>query len=136
MDKTTGYALVSKSPLSYEDAIIRVTELLKEHGFGIITEIDVKETFKQKLQKDFKKYKILGACNPPIAYRTLMAEQLVGVFLPCNVVVWEEEEGSTIAAMNPYMMAEMIDNEEIKEAGTKVGEIMEEILRKMEVGER
>jgi len=132
MNKTMEYALKVKTSLKYEDAVKKVTELLKEEKFGILTEIDVKSTLAKKINVDFKKYVILGACNPGFAHRTLEAEPLIGVFLPCNVIVYEEGEGSVIAAMNPYMMAEVIANDEIREVGKKVGDIFSKILKKME----
>jgi uncharacterized protein (DUF302 family) len=82
--------------LSFDDAVSRVTEALKKEGFGILTEIDVKETLKKKLDVDFKKYKILGACNPPFAYKALQIEDKIGAMLPCNVVI-----ASMQAVQNP-----------------------------------
>jgi len=131
MNKTLEYALKVKTSLGYDDAIKKVTELLKEEGFGILTEIDAKATLKKKIDVDFKKYIILGACNPRFAYKTLEAENLIGVFLPCNIIVYEEMEGSVVAAMNPYLMAEMINNEKVKEVAVKVTAIFKGILRKM-----
>ena len=88
--KTIGtYALQVTTRLRFEDAIARVTELLAEKGFGVLTEIDVKATLKKKLGLDYKPYKILGACNPHVAHRAQEAEPYVGVLLPCNVVVWD-----------------------------------------------
>lgn len=127
-----NYALKIKTSLKYEDAVKEVTKLLKEEGFGILTEIDVASTLKEKIGVDFKKYVILGACNPGFAHKTVSAEPLIGVFLPCNVIVYEDGEGSVIAAMNPYMMAQVIGNEAVVEVGQKVGDIFSRILSKME----
>lgn len=132
MNKTMNYAMKIKTSLKYEDAIKKATQLLKEEGFGILTEIDVAATLKEKIGVDFKRYVILGACNPKFAHKTISAEPLIGVFLPCNVIVYEEDEGSVIAAMNPYMMAEVINNPEVNEVGQKVGDIFSRILGKME----
>ena len=86
--------------LSFEDAVQHVTEQLKQEGFGVLTEIDVQATFKKKLDVDFRNYRILGACNPPFAYRALQAERMVGTMLPCNVIVQEVNESQTeIAAL-------------------------------------
>ncbi|MCE1247447.1 MAG: DUF302 domain-containing protein [Firmicutes bacterium] len=126
-----NYAIKVNSSLSYEEARQKVAEYLKEEGFGILTEIDVKDTMHKKLGKVFKKYTILGACNPPFAYKTLTEDEMIGVFLPCNVVVYEEGEGSVIAAMNPEMMSGLFDNEEIREVGEKVAAIMKSILEKL-----
>ncbi len=99
---------------TYEEAIERVTESLKKEGFGVLTTIDVKETLKKKLSVDFRKYIILGACNPPFAFRTLQAETEIGLLLPCNVIVYENDEGkSVISAIDPKMMVSMVDNPEL-----------------------
>jgi uncharacterized protein (DUF302 family) len=84
--------------LSFEDALGRVTEALTAEGFGILTEIDVKDTLKKKLDVEFRRYKILGACNPPLAHKALAAEAQVGLLLPCNVVVQEDERGGTLVS--------------------------------------
>lgn len=91
--RTKEFAIKVNSPYDYETAIEKVTDYLKEEGFGILTEIDVKEAIKKKLDLDFKRYKILGVCNPNYAHKALSQEDLIGVFLPCNVVVYEEGSG-------------------------------------------
>jgi uncharacterized protein (DUF302 family) len=85
--------------VSFEEARERITAALKEEGFGILTEIDVKQTMKQKLGEDFRKYVILGACNPPIAFQALSADPSVGLLLPCNVVVAEDDAGNAVVAV-------------------------------------
>jgi uncharacterized protein (DUF302 family) len=96
------YGLQVEVPLAYEQAIDRTTEALKTEGFGVLTTIDVKQTLKQKLDRDFRKYVILGACNPPLADRALHAELEIGLLLPCNVIVYETAPGrSVVAAMAP-----------------------------------
>ncbi|HFB68552.1 MAG TPA: DUF302 domain-containing protein [Calditrichae bacterium] len=111
--------------LSFDDAIQRVTETLKEEGFGILTEIDVKETLKKKLDVDFRPYRILGACNPPFAYKALQTEIHVGTMLPCNVVVQELPSGEVeIAAVDPVASMQAIDNAELRS-------IAEEIRQKL-----
>jgi len=88
--------------LGYDEALARVPEALKAEGFGVLTEIDVKETLKKKLDVDFRRYKILGACNPPLAHRALGEELEVGVMLPCNVIVYERDGGgATVVAIDP-----------------------------------
>jgi uncharacterized protein (DUF302 family) len=88
--------------LSYDEALARVPDLLKAEGFGILTQIDVKETLKQKIGVDFRRYKILGACNPPLAHRALSAVTEIGVMLPCNVIVYEGDDGKTVvSAVDP-----------------------------------
>jgi uncharacterized protein (DUF302 family) len=86
---------------NYEDALEKVIEALKSEGFGILTEIDVKETLKKKIGADFRKYIILGACNPPLAHKALQSEPLIGLMLPCNVTVEESESGSIVNLVNP-----------------------------------
>lgn len=110
----------------FEKVIDRVTEALKKEGFGILTEIDIKATLKKKLDVDFKKYKILGACNPPHAFRALQAEDKIGTMLPCNVIVQEIEDGLVeVAAVNPMASMQAVDN-------TQLGEIAQEITTKLE----
>ena len=93
---------------TYEETIEKVTEELKKVGFGILTTIDVKETLKKKIDADFRKYIILGACNPNLAHRALLSEIELGLLLPCNVIVYEEGEGrTTVSILNPEMMSEI-----------------------------
>ncbi len=96
----------------YEAAVEQVTAALKEQGFGVLTEIDVKATMKKKLDVDFQKYVILGACNPPLAHRALSAEPAIGLLLPCNVIVYEDEAqgGSVVSLVDPIAMLGFIDN--------------------------
>lgn len=96
---------------SYEEAIEKVTEELKKEGFGVLTSIDVKDTMKKKLDVDFKKYVILGACNPPLAHKALTAEVELGLLLPCNVIVYENDQKKTVVGFfDPRLMAKLVDN--------------------------
>jgi uncharacterized protein (DUF302 family) len=97
-------------PIPYEQTIERAKEALKAEGFGVLTEIDVQATLKKKLDADFRKYIILGACNPPLAHRALQAELEIGLLLPCNVIVYEEGQGSVVSAMDPDLMSQVVDN--------------------------
>jgi uncharacterized protein (DUF302 family) len=99
---TTRLGISINLNLPYEEALVRTTEALKAEGFGVLTSIDVQATMKQKLNKDFRKYTILGACNPPLAHRALEADLEIGTLLPCNVVVYETEPGrSAVIAVSP-----------------------------------
>jgi len=112
---------------SFDEAIERVTDELKKEGFGVLTEIDVKETLKKKLDVDFRRYRILGACNPPFAYKALQAEGKIGVMLPCNVVVEENETGEVeVSAVDPAASMQAIDNENL-------GGIAMEIKSKLQI---
>ena len=109
----------------FEKAIEKVTGKLKEEGFGVLTEIDVKATLKKKLDVDFKKYKILGACNPPFAYKALQAEDKIGIMLPCNVVVEENNDGKVeVSAVDPIASMMAVKNESL-------GSVAEEVRNKL-----
>lgn len=99
---------------SFDEAIDKVTKELKDEGFGILTEIDVKETFKKKLDIDFRKYRILGACNPKMAHQAISAESKIGTMLPCNVIVQEIEGGKTeVSAVDPVASMSAVENESL-----------------------
>ena len=118
--------------LSFEEAVMRVTEQLKQEGFGVLTDIDVKATFKKKLDVDFRNYRILGACNPPFAYRALQAERMVGTMLPCNVIVQEVNESQTeIAAIDPVASMQAIDNPELAEIAGQVRLKLKSVVEKV-----
>ena len=107
--------------LTYDEAIEKVTEELKKEGFGVLTEIDVKETLKKKLDVDFRKYKILGACNPPLAYKALQTEENIGVMLPCNVIVQEKADGKVqVSAINPMTSMQSVANPNLAELAETV----------------
>tara|TARA_R110002050_G_scaffold124313_2_gene243343 strand:+ start:5106 stop:5492 length:387 start_codon:yes stop_codon:yes gene_type:complete len=116
-----NYYISKKVDMSFEDAIQRVTEKLKDEGFGVLTEIDVKETLKKKLDVDFKKYRILGACNPNFAHQALLKEDKIGTMLPCNVIVEEHEDGKVeVSAVNPMASMQAVENEELHAIADKV----------------
>jgi uncharacterized protein (DUF302 family) len=114
---------------SFEKALEKVIESLKREGFGILTEIDVKKTLKKKLDVDFQKYKILGACNPPFAYKALEAENKIGTMLPCNVIVQEISEGQVeVAAVDPVASMKAIDNPALLEIANQVQEKLKKVI--------
>jgi len=127
-----NYDMTKTVDMTYEETVEKVTEELKNVGFGILTTIDVKETFKKKIDKEFKKYIILGACNPNLAYSALNSEIELGLLLPCNVIVYEETENKTVLSiLNPEMMVNIAkDPEALKEMSSKAKELLSEVLAK------
>lgn len=106
-----SYYIHKQVSTDFDDTINAVTEALKQEGFGILTEIDVKATLKKKLDVDFRKYRILGACNPPFAYKALQMEEYIGTMLPCNVIVQEDKAGVIhVAAIDPSASMQAVDN--------------------------
>jgi uncharacterized protein (DUF302 family) len=117
---------------SYDEAIVKVTEELKKEGFGVLTEIDVKETLKKKIDVDFRKYKILGACNPPLAYKALQAEENIGVMLPCNVIVQEKDNGEVqVSAINPMVAMQSVGNKQLGEVAEQVSSKLQNVLKNL-----
>lgn len=115
--------------LSFEDAIDKTTEALSEEGFGVLTEIDIKATLKKKLDVDFKKYQILGACNPPLAHKALSAEDHIGLMLPCNVIVQEHEDGEVeVSAVDPIASMQAIENDELGEIAQEVSDLLKKVI--------
>jgi uncharacterized protein (DUF302 family) len=122
------YGFSKTVDLSYEKAIDRVTEELTKEGFGILTTIDVKETLKKKLDIDFTRYIILGACNPPFAYKALQVEEQIGLLLPCNVIVYEKQGRTIIAAFDPMVMMTVMGDEKMKSIATEVKQRLERVI--------
>ncbi|MCL4549736.1 MAG: DUF302 domain-containing protein [Bacteroidetes bacterium] len=117
---------------TFEETIAKVTDELKKEGFGVLTEIDVKETLKKKLDVDFRKYKILGACNPPFAYKVLQAEENIGVLLPCNIVVQEKETGKIqVSAVNPMESMQAVNNPALGEVAGEVSSRLQKVLQNL-----
>jgi uncharacterized protein (DUF302 family) len=119
-------------PLAFDVAVRHTTNALKNEGFGIITEIDVKDTFRKKLGIEFRNYRILGACNPALAYEALQLEDKVGTMLPCNVVVQETVDGKTeVAAIDPVASMQAISNPALKEEAKKVREKLRGVIENL-----
>lgn len=116
--------------VTFDEAIERVTEELKKEGFGILTEIDVQATLKKKLDVNFKKYRILGACNPPFAYKALQAENKIGTMLPCNVIVQELEDGKIeVAAVDPVASMQAVENDKLSDIANEIRAKLEKVIK-------
>lgn len=127
-----SYYFSKNLAISFEKALARVAEELKKEGFGILTEIDVKEILKKKLNVDFREYRILGACNPPFAYKALQAEDKIGLMLPCNVIVQEVSGGKVeVSAIDPVASMAAIDNPKLREVANQVRTKLENVIKKL-----
>ena len=117
---------------SFDDAIQKVTEALKAEGFGILTEIDIKATLKKKLDVDFYNYKILGACNPPFAYKALLAEDKIGTMLPCNVIVQEKISGQVeVSAVDPAASMQAIENKALADIAIEIRDRLQKVIEQL-----
>jgi uncharacterized protein (DUF302 family) len=129
-----SYLIRTKTAMPYDEAVARTKEALKSQGFGVLTEIDVKKTMKEKLDIDFRSYVIIGACNPPLAHAALTADVDIGALLPCNVIVYETDDGTVIAAQNPGIMLTAVNNPDLApvaaEATEKLKMVIEELSPK------
>ncbi|WP_069132230.1 DUF302 domain-containing protein [Rhodohalobacter halophilus] len=115
---------------TFDEAIQKTTEELKKEGFGVLTEIDVKETLKKKLDVDFKKYRILGACNPTMAHKALTTEDKIGTMLPCNVIVEEHDDGTVeVSAVDPLASMQVVDNDNLKSIAAQVKEMLTKVIQ-------
>jgi uncharacterized protein (DUF302 family) len=133
MDQHNAYAFRAKLNLPYEQAVAKATEALKEQGFGVLTEIDVQATLKKKLDVDFRKYVILGACNPPLAHRALTAELEVGLLLPCNVIVYEQEGGSIVSILDPIAMIGIANNPNLDPIAHEARERLQRVIKALTI---
>ena len=132
----TRYGLRIDVNVPYEEALERTTAALQKEGFGVLTTIDVRQTLKQKLDRDFRKYVILGACNPPLADRALHAELEIGLLLPCNVIVYEREPGtSSVAAMAPLPAMGIVGNRELEGVAREADARLRSALQRVEATE-
>jgi len=123
--------------MPFAEAIERVTDELRKEGFGIITFIDVKDTFKKRIGKDFRNYVVLGACNPQYAYEALLADDKIGVFLPCSVVVQEHNSSETeVSIVNPEELMHAVHNPGLRTFATEIKEAMQNVLSKLSHGNK
>ena len=127
----TAYGLSKELDLPYDDALERVKAALQAEGFGVLTEIDVQDTLKQKLQVDFRRYQIIGACNPALAHKALQAELQVGLLLPCNVIVYEEDGGTTVAAFDPVAAMGLAQNPALEDVARDAKERLKRALESL-----
>ncbi len=121
-----SYTFSKTLDLDFDAAIDRVTEELKKEGFGVLTEIDVQATLKKKINVDFRKYRILGACNPGFAHQALQAEPEIGTMLPCNVIVQEVEEGVQVSAIDPMASMQAVENPDL---GSIAGQVQDKLRK-------
>jgi len=127
--KAAAYGFSKVFQGSFEEAVEKVTEELKKEGFGVLTEIDVKATLKKKLDKDFRPYLILGACNPPFAYQALTAEEQIGLMLPCNVIVYVDDENKVVvAAIDPIASMQAVQNPDLGEVANQVRTKLKKVI--------
>ena len=127
------YYFKTTVPMPYEETVEKVREALAAEGFGILTEIDVKATLKEKIDVNFRPYIILGACNPPFAYKTLQVEEQIGLMLPCNVVVQEAAGGeSIVAALNPLVAMEAVGNPDLEPVAREVTDKLRRVVGALE----
>ena len=131
-EETMEYYFAKTTDLGFDEAIDRVTDVLKEEGFGILTEIDVQATFKKKLDVDVPPYRILGACNPHFAYQALQAENLIGTMLPCNVIVRDAGAGQVqIAAVDPIASMQAVENEDLAGIAQEVRSRLQRVVEQV-----
>ena len=118
--------------MSFDNAVNRVMDELKKEGFGVLTDIDVQMTLKKKLDVDFRKYRILGACNPHFAYKALQAESRIGTMLPCNVIVQETEQGKIeVSAIDPIASMQVIGNPQLKDIANQVKDKLKKVIENL-----
>jgi uncharacterized protein (DUF302 family) len=126
---TSNLGFSTTTPLTYEQAIAKVTEELKKEGFGVLTEIDVKETLKKKLNAEFRPYKILGACNPALAHQALQKEVELGLFLPCNVIVYQADGGGTVvSAVDPNIALGRLNRPQLQPIAEEVAARLKRVI--------
>ena len=126
------YSFNKTVDMSFDDAVDKAVEELKKEGFGVLTDIDVQTTLKKKLDVDFRKYRILGACNPPFAYKALQAESRIGTMLPCNVIVQETDDGKVeVSAIDPIASMQTIENPDLKDIADQIQAKLKKVVESL-----
>ena len=120
--------LTARLSVGFDEAVRKITDALKTEGFGILTKIDMKQTLKEKLNEEFRRYVILGACNPPLAFQALSASLDVGLLLPCNVIVYEDGEGSVVNILDPFTMAQVLPNDALEPMAQEARSRLERVI--------
>lgn len=128
-----SYGIRTQVEGEFSSIIEKTKAALAEEGFGVLTEIDVKATMKKKLDVDFDNYVILGACNPPFAHKALMAEREIGLLLPCNVIVYEQEGKTYVSAINPPVAMSVVDNPALADVAMAVTEKLKKVIRNLSI---
>ncbi|HEU4521526.1 MAG TPA: DUF302 domain-containing protein [Thermoanaerobaculia bacterium] len=131
MSTTTRYGIRKVVAMPYAEAVQRVTEVLKEQGFGVLSEIDIRAKLKEKLDVDVPNYIILGACNPPLAHKALQAEPEIGLLLPCNVIVYERDGQTIVSAVDPDAMLGIVSNPAVAEVAADAKKRLQAAMEKL-----
>ncbi len=129
-----SYVFATTLSLPFDAAVAKTVEALQKEGFGVLTEIDVKETLRKKIDVDFRPYRILGACNPKMAYRALQSEPDIGAMLPCNVVVQETDEGVRVSAVDPVASMQAVTNPDLGEIAGEVRDALRRVVENLSSG--
>ena len=129
MTEAAAIGIQKTLEVGFDEALARIPDALKKEGFGVLTEIDVKQTLKEKLDVDFRRYRILGACNPPFAHKALEHSLDVGLLLPCNVIVYEGDDGRTVvSAIDPIQMMAVMDDPGMREVAEEVQARLQKVI--------
>lgn len=131
ISRETGYTLSVRLSLPFDEAERQVRAALQNEGFGILTEIDIEAAFREKLERSFRPYKILGACNPPLAYEALSSEIEIGALLPCNVLLYEDDGAVVVSAMDPEAVLSLVSSPEVEKIAGEVKERLERVLEEV-----
>lgn len=135
LDADSGYAIRTRVPEPFEAVLDKTLAALREEGFGVLTEIDVRATLKEKLDVDFRKYVILGACNPPLAHRALTVELEIGLLLPCNVILYEDADGTVVSIVDPLSMLDATANPELEAVAREARSKLTQVVAALAVAE-